>query len=110
MSVLLIIKFNNPNNVFLFPPSVPTSPWMTSLSEYLKTHAAVIEDEANNLATTMLLFPDESAANNFISTYALTDPSLKADIDAWKAAHGITYEFNFYSLSSNTTINNNFNI
>jgi len=85
MAVIYTFTVNDPNNVGPFPPSVTGSAWASSVMTFLEANAA----NKGNVA--IITFADTDAANSFVSTYALTDPTLLADIAAWKSAHSVSY-------------------
>ena len=102
MAIVYVFSMTDPNNVGLFPPSVTISSWFQQLEEYIMEHS-----DTNDLSSLVLgnngnlgvfFFKDETDFSSFLSAYTCTDASLIADINAWKLAHGITYEHKTYNL------------
>ena len=50
----------------------------------------------------ILLFDSEEDLNTWANNCRLTDPQLIADQEIWKTAHGITFTYEYYSLSPTT--------
>ncbi len=109
MAVLHILSFVDPNDMGLFPPSVLASPWYDSLTTYITNH-----NISDNLFSRILssqsgkylafVFDNEEAYQSFKSTCGLTDPTLISDIDAWCAAHSVSYEHKAYTITETGSI------
>jgi hypothetical protein len=105
MAILYVFSVTDPNDVGPFPPSVMASSWNKSIQEHIVSHAAgnteifsmtVLDDSSNYVA---FFFNDEDEFSSFMSSHTITDASLLADIDAWKIAHSITYDYKIYSIT-----------
>ena len=92
MAILYTFQILDPNEVGPWPPSVLSSTWLTSLSDYFKKNASLTPTGA------LMIFADETGLNNFLNTYRCTDSALLADIATWKSAHGVEYHTNYYTL------------
>ena len=126
MKIMCIIKINCPLNdgiaPSMFPPTIEKSEWQQNFTEYTKSNCDgyvkhnPLEDEyyANvgydsgsyyNKRTdcsTVLLFDSEEELNSWISNCKLIDPILKSDLNMWQTAHGITFTYEYYTLSPTT--------
>jgi hypothetical protein len=87
--VLYNFSYTDPNNVGMVPPSVVASSWFANLMVYFE----------ENSITNSILFESEEACNTWLAAHTLTDPTLLADLAAWKSTHNITLTNNFYTLT-----------
>jgi hypothetical protein len=122
MKIMCIIKINCPLNdgiaPFMFPPTIENSEWAQNFKEYTKLNCDgyVKHDQLEggyyadgssyynkyNKRTdysTVLLFDSEEELNSWVSNCKLTDPILKSDINTWQTAHGITFTYEYYTLT-----------
>jgi hypothetical protein len=89
--ILLTFTVTDPNNVGPWPPSVNDSSWVTNM----QTLIAATQIDGNGT----LMFNNEEELRNFVNTNRLTDPTVIADIAAWKAAHNMTYLYEYYTVT-----------
>jgi len=99
MAILCTLTFNDPYSMGVYPPNVLDSDWFKSSSANF-TFIGTLNDGSTSFSFTQS-FADETALNDFLSTYTLNDPALLADIAAWKTAHNISYETKFTDDSGN---------
>ena len=125
MKIMCIIRTNCPLNdgiaPFMFPPTIENSEWAQNFKEYTKLNCDgyvkhdLLEDDYrfdgyyNNSYynkrtdySIVLLFDSEEKLNSWISNCKLTDPILKSDMNMWQTAHGITFTYEYYTLSPTT--------
>lgn len=98
--ILHTFLVNDPNNVGAWPPSIQASDWITELGAYASAHAWASNSHGN---LTVYLWDSEADLNNYLSAHRLTDPTLLADLDAWKAAHGVSFTSAYYNLTPSST-------
>ena len=128
MKIMCFIKITCPSNNGIVPPLfAPTlrSTWLETLEKhsdpyfyskfdfegYFYTyHVAyspglVAENgpyQGKTNQSEVLLFDSEEELNVWANNCRLTDPQLIADQEIWKTAHGITFTYEYYSLSPTT--------
>lgn len=93
MTIFYVFSVDGPIEISPFPPSVIESDWYKNWFKYLE------KKSINNFSIFYVLFNDVTELNTYIDTYKLTDSALINDINAWKAAHGFTYNSAYYTLS-----------
>jgi hypothetical protein len=96
----LIVDNPNPSTVEVFPPSMRDSTWLNTLIRTVQSIGFVITDGSSNLGSQFIIFDSETDLNNFLNTNRLTDPTMIADLTAWKTAHNIKYNTKAYSLTT----------
>ena len=94
MAIFYVFTVNDPNKVGHFPPSVLASTWYDNLLAYVRDHNLAGGANAHGI-----LFADETALNNYLTTYKCTDAGLLADISAWKSAHNVSYSSQYFALT-----------
>ena len=99
--ILHIFTINGPDNVSPWPPSVIASGWPARLSESAISSGGYNQVNSNG-AKTCFIWNNETELNNYVNTYRLTDAALISDLNAWKAAHGITFTTEYYNLSGSS--------
>jgi len=67
---------------------------------HLQTQNTLYQRKTNQ--SSVLLFDSEEELNAWANNCRLTDPLLIADQETWKTAHGITFTYEYYSLSPTT--------
>lgn len=94
MAILYVLDIADPTNAGALPASVSSSEWFANLSQYL------VEHNVNPTSLEyMIHFRDQTELTSFLDTYRLTDATLISDLNAWKAAHSITFNTYFYTLT-----------
>jgi hypothetical protein len=91
--ILHVFTVTDPNEVGAWPPSLVTSGWVDRLGSYVDSHGWMSRGK------TVFVWDNETELNNYVNTYKLTDATLLADLEAWKAAHNITFSTVYYNLS-----------
>jgi hypothetical protein len=105
--ILHIFKATAPIDVSPFPPSVITSGWVERLTDGANSNGAfdrVINTETQSETTTVLIWNSEEELTNYVNTHRLADAALISDLDTWKAAHGISFTTEYYTVSGDITI------
>ncbi len=95
MAILYVFSANDPNSAGVYPPSVVSSEWFTRVTNYYAANSI-----GGNNGPVAILFNDETALSAFLSEYRLTDASLVSDVNAWKTAHSVTYNTQYFALSN----------
>ena len=73
------------------------STWESHWESQYNTQNTPYQRKTNHSA--VLLFDSEEELNAWSNNCRLTDPQLIADQEMWNTAHGITFTYEFYSLS-----------
>jgi hypothetical protein len=120
MKIMCLIKITCPLKSgiapLLFAPTLLHATWLKNFDKYSQSYAYVkfdLEEEFHYQTQTtpyqektnhniVLLFDSEEELNTWASNCRLTDPQLIADQETWKTAHGITFTYEYYSLSPTT--------
>jgi len=95
--ILHVFTITKPDDIAPFPPSVVASGWSDRLTEGLNANRAYYQDSGQG-NTTLFLWDNETELTNYVNTYRLTDPTLISDLNAWKAAHGISFSTEYHDL------------
>jgi len=95
--ILHIFTITAPTDVNPFPPSVVASGWSERLSAGASANGGYIP--VSGSSKTLFVWNSEEELTNFVNTYRLADATLISDLDAWKAAHGITFTTVYYTVS-----------
>lgn len=101
--ILYMLKINSTPGVELYPPSFNGSDWLNKLTTYFNTNNI---NPAKNGSTlyNVLNFNDLTSLNNWLAEYSLTDPTLLADLEEWKAAHGVSFQSYYFDTADATEI------
>lgn len=102
MAVLYTLVINNPNwqTVDPFPMSVIESTWFPTLTTAVQARGFVVTFKTISSGNQLIIFDSVEEMNSFLDEHRLTDPTLIADLNEWKAAHNITFTSKAYSLTS----------
>ena len=95
MAILYFMKVTNPNNVALFPPSLTSGAYHTTLSETLTT----VTRFSSTAGSQAHLFTDMTALTAFTNAIALSGANLAA-MNEWKTANNITIEYSILGLTA----------
>lgn len=101
--VLYVLQMNSPTDAELYPPSFNDSDWLNKITTYLNTNN-ISAYRNGSVIYNILNFADLTSLNNWLSEYSLTDSALLADLDAWKAAHGISFQSYYFNTDNATEI------
>ena len=100
--ILHIFTITKPDDdVATFPPSVIASGWSDRLAEGLSLHGGYSQN-GDQGKSTLFLWDNETDLTNFVNTYRLTDPTLISDLNAWKAAYGISFSTEYHNLTGSS--------
>ena len=99
--ILHIFTINGPADVSPWPPSVIASGWPSRLGEGAVANGCYDKMNANGNVT-CFIWNNEAELTNYVNTYKLTDAALISDLNAWKAAHGITFTTQYFDLSGSS--------
>ena len=95
MAILYYAKVTNPNNVALFPPSLASGAYQTTVSAAIANVAKFTSDNGS----TVHIFTDMTALTAFTNTIALSGANLAA-MNEWKTANNITIEYSILGLTA----------
>ena len=95
MAILYTLTVNGPAGINPFPPSIVSSTWLENIQQYLSNNAV----GGSPTFPIVIIFANQSALDNFIITYKLTDSTLISDLNAWKSAHNISFNSSYYNLT-----------
>ena len=95
MAILYYAKVTNPNNVALFPPSLTSGAYQTTLSAAIVNVAKFTSDNGS----TVHIFSDMSELTAFTNAVALSGANLAA-MNEWKTANNITIEYSVLGLTA----------
>lgn len=113
---MCLIKITSPLNNGIapnpHPPSVKIA-WLDNFFKYSEPYYYFKYDynETKSMGTDynnrtnfsgVLLFDSEEELNVWANNCRLTDPQLIADQETWKREYGITFAYEYYSLSITT--------
>ncbi len=112
MTVMCLIKITNITSPH--PPSVKIA-WLENFLKHSDPYFYFKYDHNGNSInydissyndranfSGVLLFDSEEELNAWANNCRLTDPVLIADQETWNRAHGITFAYEYYSLSTIT--------
>ena len=105
--IVHIFKITGPIDVSPFPPSVIASGWANKLSEGAISNGSFVQTtntETHSETKTLLIWDSEEELTNFVNTNKLADAALISDLNEWKAAHGISFTTEYYTVSDSITI------
>lgn len=103
MAILYVFTLNDPNNAGEYPPSIYNSAWSIKTGAYMADNNVVAVKQGTSTVN-VLQFADVTALNSWLSEYTLTDPELISDINAWKSAHGVSYQSYYFDSANSTAI------
>lgn len=103
MAILYVFTLNDPNNAGEYPPSIYNSEWSIKTGTWM-TENNVVSVKQGTSTVNILQFADVTALNSWLSEYTLTDATLIADINAWKTAHGVSYQSYYFDSANSTAI------
>ena len=95
MAILYFMKVTNPNNVALFPPSLASGAYQTTLSAAIANVARFTSVNGS----TVHIFHDMSELTAFTNAVALSGANLAA-MNEWKTANNITSSYEVFELST----------
>jgi hypothetical protein len=100
--ILHVFTITKPDDdIQTFPPSVMASGWTERFAEGSEANGAYARLNGTQ-NTTLFLWDNETELTNYVNTYRLTDPTLISDLNAWKAAHGISFSTEYHDLSGSS--------
>jgi hypothetical protein len=94
--------FNNKWFINFSKHSDPYIYYKFELEKTLHAQPSNTWDQGRTDHIIVLLFDSEEELNIWANNCRLTDPLLIADQETWKTAHGITFTYEYYSLSPTT--------
>ena len=103
MAIIYIFTLNDPNNAGTYPPSIPGSEYANKIESYMLENNIGSVSQGTS-TTNVLQFADINALNSWLAEYTLTDASLISDINAWKTAHGVSYQSYYFDSADSTAI------
>jgi len=103
MAIIYIYTLNDPNNAGTYPPSIPGSEYANKIGSYMSENNVVAVKQGTSTVN-ILQFADITALNSWLSEHTLTDPVLISDVNAWKSAHGVSYQSYYFDTAGSTPI------
>jgi hypothetical protein len=98
MAVMYVFSVNDPQNAGAFPATVMASDWYAAFMNY----AAFNSLGGNSSYVWSFVFDNSKDLDTWLTTYAITDSQLLADLYAWCVDHGVEYSHKCYELPTKT--------
>ena len=111
MKVLCLVNVINPKKIPVFPPSIIHHSWFKLWMSTVVSHMVVVTEKIwypENLefvkpdGSFLLSFNDETEMNSTFDKIRLTDEVLISDLKIWKEAHGISFNYEYFTPASIT--------
>lgn len=110
MKILCLVTVINPRKVPCFPPSITHHEWYQTFMKTCYQYIASADSPEKYLSnivetyggTYVMAFEDEARMNTEFDKIRLTDDTLLSDLKIWEEAHGISFNYEYYTSASIT--------